>query len=315
VSSSPDLYLLAGPNGAGKTTFYEQVLAATGLDFINADRIAALRWPGDEVARAYDAAAEAAAVRERYLADRRSFITESVFSHPSKVDLVTRAVEAGYRVHLRVLIVPADLSVARVAQRVLEGRTRRPRSQDQTATRAAVDPRGRCHRPGLRDPCVRLLGSERPGLRGGGPLPVRSRAGRDSLAKWAPLEWAPLRSYADQGPHRREFGQIEVGESPRRAGFVATSVGAGPRGCWASAAGGPLLDEPAGSTCPARRRSFRTRRAVRGRLERPVSGPRGGQWRGDPLSHLRIEALAGPSGPDLPRVPEPERTPRRASPR
>ena len=121
MSSSPDLYLLAGPNGAGKTTFYEQVLAATGLDFINVDRIAALRWPGDELARAYDAAAEAAAVRERYLADRRSFITESVFSHPSKVDLVTRAVEAGYRVHLRVLIVPADLAVARVAQRVLEG--------------------------------------------------------------------------------------------------------------------------------------------------------------------------------------------------
>ena len=58
---------------------------------------------------------------EQVLADRRSFITESVFSHPSKVDLVTRAVEAGYRVHLRVLIVPADLSVARVAQRVLEG--------------------------------------------------------------------------------------------------------------------------------------------------------------------------------------------------
>jgi predicted ABC-type ATPase len=121
VSSSPDLYLLAGPNGAGKTTFYELVLAATGLDFINADQIAALRWPGDEVARAYDAAEEAAAVRERYLADRRSFITESVFSHRSKVDLVTRAVEVGYRVRLRVLIVPADLSVARVAQRVLEG--------------------------------------------------------------------------------------------------------------------------------------------------------------------------------------------------
>jgi len=121
VSSSPDLYLLAGPNGAGKTTFYERVLAATGLDFINADRIAALRWPGDEVAHAYDAAAEAAAVRERYIADRHSFITESVFSHPSKVDQVTRAIEAGYRVHLRVLIVPVDLSVARVAQRVVEG--------------------------------------------------------------------------------------------------------------------------------------------------------------------------------------------------
>lgn len=121
MNASPDLYMVAGPNGAGKATFHERVLAATGLDFINADRIAALRWPGDEVARSYDAAAEAAALRERYIADRRSFITESVFSHPSKVDLVTRAVEAGYRVHLRVLIVPVDLSVARVFQRVVEG--------------------------------------------------------------------------------------------------------------------------------------------------------------------------------------------------
>lgn len=121
MSPSPDLYLLAGPNGAGKTTFYQQVLVATGLDFINADQIAALRWPGDEVSRAYAAAAEAAALRERYIADRRSFITESVFSHRSKVDLVRRAVEAGYRVHLRVLIVPVDLSVARVAQRVVDG--------------------------------------------------------------------------------------------------------------------------------------------------------------------------------------------------
>lgn len=121
MTPSPDLFLLAGPNGAGKTTFHERVLAATGLDFVNADHIAALRWPGDEVARAYDAAAEAAALRERYIADQRSFITESVFSHPSKVDLVNRAVRAGYRVHLRVLIVPVDLSVARVAQRVVEG--------------------------------------------------------------------------------------------------------------------------------------------------------------------------------------------------
>lgn len=121
MSSSPDLYLVAGPNGAGKTTFYEQVLAVTGLDFINVDRIATMRWPGDEVARAYEAAAEAAAVRERYLAQRRSFLTETVFSHPSKVDLVTQAVEAGYRVHLRVLIVPVDLSVARVTQRAREG--------------------------------------------------------------------------------------------------------------------------------------------------------------------------------------------------
>jgi predicted ABC-type ATPase len=121
LTSAPDLFMLAGPNGAGKTTFYERVLAPTGLDFINADRIASLRWSGAELTHAYEAAAEAAALRDRYLTDRRSFITESVFSHPSKLALVQRAVAAGYRVHLRVLVVPVELSIARVAQRVVEG--------------------------------------------------------------------------------------------------------------------------------------------------------------------------------------------------
>lgn len=121
MTGSPDLFVLAGPNGAGKTTFFERILAPTGLDVINADRIAALRWPGDEQRHAYAAADEAARLRERYLADRRSFVTETVFSHPSKVELVRRAAQAGYRVHLRVLMVPVELAVARVDQRVREG--------------------------------------------------------------------------------------------------------------------------------------------------------------------------------------------------
>lgn len=70
---------------------------------------------------ARDAAAEATELRDRYIADRRSFITETVFSHPSKVDLVRDAIAAGYRVHLRVLIAPVELCVARVEQRVREG--------------------------------------------------------------------------------------------------------------------------------------------------------------------------------------------------
>jgi predicted ABC-type ATPase len=70
---------------------------------------------------AYEAAAEAADLLERYLHERHSFITETVLSHTSKVALVRRAVAAGYRVHLRVLMVPVELSVARVAQRVAEG--------------------------------------------------------------------------------------------------------------------------------------------------------------------------------------------------
>ena len=50
-----------------------------------------------------------------------SFITETVFSHHSKVALVTQAVALGYLVNLHVMLVPADLAVARVAERVRRG--------------------------------------------------------------------------------------------------------------------------------------------------------------------------------------------------
>lgn len=129
MNGSPDLFVLAGPNGAGKRTFFERILAPTGLDFINADRIAALRWPGAAIAHGYEAAEEAARLRDRYLDERRSFITETVFSHPSKVELVRRAEGLGYRVHLQVLMVPVELSVARVEQRASEGGHDVPRSK------------------------------------------------------------------------------------------------------------------------------------------------------------------------------------------
>lgn len=55
------------------------------------------------------------------MADRASFISETVFSHPSKVQLVADAVAAGYLVHLDVIIVPVELTVQRVAERVRRG--------------------------------------------------------------------------------------------------------------------------------------------------------------------------------------------------
>jgi predicted ABC-type ATPase len=120
--STPVLHVLAGPNGSGKSTFALEVLQpATDLPFINADEIARQRWPGEEEEHAYEAAAHAAEERDRALARRHSFIAETVFSHPSKVDLVRRAVEAGYFVELHVMLVPEDLAVARVAYRVEHG--------------------------------------------------------------------------------------------------------------------------------------------------------------------------------------------------
>lgn len=120
--STPVLHLLAGPNGAGKTTFVRRVLQpATHLPFVNADEIAAERWPGREVEHAYDASRAAAAQRVRLMSERRSFITETVFSHASKVDLVSRAAAFGYLTHLHVILMPEDATVARVAHRVRHG--------------------------------------------------------------------------------------------------------------------------------------------------------------------------------------------------
>ncbi len=120
--SDPVLHLIAGPNGAGKSTFFARVLGPiTHLPFINADEIAAVRWPGNEVEHAYEAAALAAEEREARISDRQSFASETVFSHESKVELLRQAEAAGYRTTLHVLVIPVDLAVVRVGLRVEEG--------------------------------------------------------------------------------------------------------------------------------------------------------------------------------------------------
>jgi predicted ABC-type ATPase len=114
--------VLAGPNGSGKSTFVTEVLRpVTHLAFVNADLIAAELWPQAQVEHAYDASRASADQRSRLMAAQASFITETVFSHPSKVDLVARATTLGYLVHLHVVLVPEGLAVARVAARVAQG--------------------------------------------------------------------------------------------------------------------------------------------------------------------------------------------------
>jgi predicted ABC-type ATPase len=94
----PVLHLLAGPNGSGKSTYVALILQPVAhLQFVNADE------------------------RTRMLANRRSFITETVFSHPSKLELVSDALARGYLVHLHVLLLPVDVAVRRVAERVQHG--------------------------------------------------------------------------------------------------------------------------------------------------------------------------------------------------
>lgn len=123
VAGRPTLFLIAGPNGAGKSTFYDTVLAARTLaPFINADIIQRDEL-GDPSPEASYRAAEIAGERRRdHIAAGRSFVMETVFSHPSKLTLLQDAREAGFRlIVFHLALDSADLAVARVQARAQEG--------------------------------------------------------------------------------------------------------------------------------------------------------------------------------------------------
>jgi predicted ABC-type ATPase len=119
LNRRPIVIALAGPNGAGKSTFYDSQLADLGLRFVNAD-ILALSTGID----AYEAAAVADKIRRQLLAEKTSFVFETVFSDPvgEKVEFLKSAAEAGYTAVLIFIGVndPAK-SDERVAMRVSQG--------------------------------------------------------------------------------------------------------------------------------------------------------------------------------------------------
>jgi predicted ABC-type ATPase len=117
------LDLVVGSNGAGKTTFVELTLGPLllGSVFVNADEIAKARWPQDPPGHAYEAAKVAAETRAKLITLGRSFIAETVFSHPSKLELIDAAHAADYIVVLHVVLIPEELAVQRVAHRVQAG--------------------------------------------------------------------------------------------------------------------------------------------------------------------------------------------------
>ena len=120
--SAPQLWVLAGGNGAGKSTYYRLFLKPRGLPFINADIIARRLDPDTPEAHSYQAARIAAGLRDWLLRQQSSFCFETVFSHPSKIDLIADAKGLGYEIILVFIHLDTDaLNQARVAQRVTEG--------------------------------------------------------------------------------------------------------------------------------------------------------------------------------------------------
>jgi len=117
------LDLVVGSDGAGKSTFIELTLAPLlpGIVYVNADEIAQRRWPDDPAGHSYEAARNAADARTKLIELGESFITETVFSHPSKLELLDAAHAAGYTVILHAVLIPQELAVLRVQHRVRAG--------------------------------------------------------------------------------------------------------------------------------------------------------------------------------------------------
>ena len=126
--AQPVFYLLAGPNGAGKSTLFRAAVAE-GLipaeaEFVNADLFEAahLQHLDNLQLRSEEARAWADERRAALLEAGRSFVSETVFSHESKLALIEHAQRCGFVVVLLVVCLddPKRL-LARVHRRVQEG--------------------------------------------------------------------------------------------------------------------------------------------------------------------------------------------------
>lgn len=117
------MIVLAGANGTGKSTLYTTRVAPNfGGPFVNADIIQRDELGDASPGAAYEAARIAADRRQDFLNRGEDFVTETVFSHPSKLDLIHEARAHGFDiVLLHIGVDSPDIAVARVAARVQEG--------------------------------------------------------------------------------------------------------------------------------------------------------------------------------------------------
>ncbi len=115
----PTIVAIAGPNGAGKTTFFHSHLASSGLQFVNADVLAA-----EFAIDPYQAARLADALRRALVARGESLVFETVFSDPvgERISFLEESVLRGYVVVLCYIgLSGPDQSAERVAMRVSQG--------------------------------------------------------------------------------------------------------------------------------------------------------------------------------------------------
>lgn len=221
------MIVLAGANGAGKSTLYATRVAPNfSGPFINADNIQREELGDASPHAAYESARIAADKRQAFLSRGEDFVTETVFSHPSKLDLIFEARANDFDIVLMHIGVDSpDISVERVAARVEGGRTSGSRRQDPRALRpqrtlhSAGRPRGESW---LR---LRQLAAERipqapphfhkrlPDVGASGPALVDSGALWRSPPAVGPPRKTAMRRFLTQGEvpyHAKELRHQEI---------------------------------------------------------------------------------------------------------
>ncbi len=125
LSNLPLLVAIVGVNGAGKSTITARLRQEPGFpsNYVNPDEIAlTLTDIADPIERAYTAARKADDQRNTWLVNRQSMAFETVMSHPSKIEFMQSAKDAGYRIMLVFVgLSSPELSLQRVTQRVQAG--------------------------------------------------------------------------------------------------------------------------------------------------------------------------------------------------
>lgn len=119
LDKRPIVIALAGSDGAGNSTFYESFLADSGLRFVSADVLAR-----SLNVNAYEAAMLASSLRSALIAQRESFLFETVLSDPvgEKVEQLVPYTAVGYKVVLIFIQIGSpEESIQRVAMRVSQG--------------------------------------------------------------------------------------------------------------------------------------------------------------------------------------------------
>jgi predicted ABC-type ATPase len=119
ADNQPVLIVVAGPNGSGKSTITKDLEQRAGFPdlYINADEI-----KKNEDLTDIEAWEKAEGLRKEALNNRESFAFETVFSHPSKIDLIQQAKDVGYWVRLYFVCTQgSDINVQRVKERYNTG--------------------------------------------------------------------------------------------------------------------------------------------------------------------------------------------------